>query len=619
MKGNDATKNMDAKMLQNIILVGRRKLNGNGAIVSIAALLLATILCMPALIAYNNDHIGIDIRGKITTNNIDRLRVTTPSGRSLKSKIVPRALEDDNFDIPDALPDGGAMAMSTLVRQPIAPYSLANVLATVPQFHDTFAVVVYDPPTDKFIAHYSNNMRWISSCHKLVTSFKIVAHSLRMLNPERFAGPTSPEFALALSSADYPGIKWDECLRQQRTDCIYGGGGVELSPILQFGSSFRQPLFPTMVTMPMPQKNHLSCFHYFALHGIICDYYLQRSPSNPQGLVFPENIEGVTSWDDLIPQVVWRGTDFSYLHKLFPRLRPPDFDMDVASQIDLSDKVDKPTAATYAMRQVYDELIPRWKGVVLTAEAEREAEQLGKEQRRRARAQRRRHPDEEHRETQEQPVPWANIKFAGAMYMGKKTATPLIQYYQQFTEYGIPASGEGMSLEDLGRYRYHIDLGGGGGTTWSGTLEKLGLPGLLFHHVTPTGDYLHEKLVPWVHYVPVKADLSDLREKFDWAESHPEMARQISDNATELARSWGTPEGFEAMFRDFFESPLRQIMEAYQPLEQGSDWRKEIALMGGEELRPVLQCGGYHQHDCDRLADDIDFRSVHDRDVGMST
>lgn len=552
---------------------------------------------------------------------------------------------DDNAKFVPAPPPLPGTKGAEPVPEPLAPYTLVNVLETMTHFHDTFAVMVYDPPSDKFVAHYSNDMRWISSCHKLLTSLKIAANSLRTLFPDRF-NPDQPEFAMAISSADFPGIGWNSCLRQGRTDCYVNDEGEQLAfaPVLHFGSVFRSPIFPSLIAMPMPQLNQLSCYHFWTLHKQICNYYLPRSPTNPHGLVFGETIG--LRWNDLTPQVVWRGTDFSYLHKMEPHLRTPNFEMDVASQIDLSGRVNKKTAATQAMRAVYDELIPRWKGVVWTAEAHREAEErdrvaLNRNRRMNQRAQaairrnkkRAKKPEnrrgekirEQERRGQEAQAtndntPWANIKFASAMYAGRKTPTAEIEAYREFDKIGIPAVGEGMSLEDLGRFKYHIDLGGGGGTTWSGTLEKLGLPGLLFHHVTPTKDYLHEKIVPWVHYVPVREDLSDLKEKYEWAESHPRMARKISDNATELARSLGTMPGMEGMFRQFYEGKLRQVVEAYAPVESGpGTWREVVSQMVGNELlRPIMECGGYYHHDCRGLVDDIAFSRVHDRDVDMS-
>jgi hypothetical protein len=54
----------------------------------------------------------------------------------------------------------------------VQPYSLQNVLQVVPYFKDTFAVLVYDPPSDKFIMHYNARSTWKSSCFKLVGALK---------------------------------------------------------------------------------------------------------------------------------------------------------------------------------------------------------------------------------------------------------------------------------------------------------------------------------------------------------------------------------------------------------------------------------------------------------------
>merc|ERR1712194_131501 len=120
---------------------------------------------------------------------------------------APMLLGDGDISAPILSP-------AVTVAESVAPYSLVNVLETIPYFHDTFGVVIYDPPTDKFILHYSNSMRWVSGCKKLVSSFKTLANSLRLTNPDRFH-LEAPEFALAISSADYPGIKWSDCLLHQ--------------------------------------------------------------------------------------------------------------------------------------------------------------------------------------------------------------------------------------------------------------------------------------------------------------------------------------------------------------------------------------------------------------------
>ncbi|KAI8616439.1 glycosyl transferase family 90-domain-containing protein [Chytriomyces sp. MP71] len=47
-------------------------------------------------------------------------------------------------------------------------------------------------------------------------------------------------------------------------------------------------------------------------------------------------------------------------------------------------------------------------------------------------------------------------------------------------------------------------------------------------------DFYNWRLVPWVHYVPVRLDLSDLEEKVQWLMEHDEEAREISLNARTL-------------------------------------------------------------------------------------
>jgi len=118
--------------------------------------------------------------------------------------------------------------------------------------------------------------------------------------------------------------------------------------------------------------------------------------------------------------------------------------------------------------------------------------------------------------------------------------------------------------------------------------------------------------------VPVEADLSDLREKYEWAEAHPSLAMRISQAATALALSLGTPEGFEAMHRRFYEEPLRRVVEAYVPLgrqgrredgggdagDDGIDWREALLGLGGGDMTLIMQCGGYYHHDCEHLVPD---------------
>jgi hypothetical protein len=95
-----------------------------------------------------------------------------------------------------------------------------------------------------------------------------------------------------------------------------------------------------------------------------------------------------------------------------------------------------------------------------------------------------------------------------------------------------------MMLAEMSQYRYQLDLGGAGCTTWTGTLEKLVMPGLLFHHVTPATDWFYPQPIAWKYFVAVRADLEDLRERFEWAEGRPEEAERIAQAGTAFARNF---------------------------------------------------------------------------------
>lgn len=130
----------------------------------------------------------------------------------------------------------------------------------------------------------------------------------------------------------------------------------------------------------------------------------------------------------------------------------------------------------------------------------------------------------------------------------------------------VPWRRPEMTKDQLSEYKYQIDLAGIGGTTWTGTLDKLSMPGLLFHHETPAMDWFFEELRPWYHYVPVRTDLSDLKEKFDWAEAHQDEAQQIA----ERGRNFSTWFFSNQKMREEYEKTcdeLGKVVDAYDSEE----------------------------------------------------
>jgi Glycosyl transferase family 90 len=124
-----------------------------------------------------------------------------------------------------------------------------------------------------------------------------------------------------------------------------------------------------------------------------------------------------------------------------------------------------------------------------------------------------------------------------------------------------------VSKLDISKYRYQLDLGGAGGTSWTGTLEKLMMPGVLFHHETPAKDWYYDRLVPWKHYIPIKTDLSNLRDRYEWAVKNDKKAKQISKSASLFARNILSKEAMEMEHNLFFgnNSIVAKLPKMYLP------------------------------------------------------
>jgi hypothetical protein len=96
-----------------------------------------------------------------------------------------------------------------------------------------------------------------------------------------------------------------------------------------------------------------------------------------------------------------------------------------------------------------------------------------------------------------------------------------------------PNDNKFLTFAQLTKYKYLIDIGGNG---WSGRLKFLLFtkrPLLLVDRQFV--DYFYEDLIPYIHYIPVKIDLSDLLEQVIWIQQNEEKSKEIANNAYEFA------------------------------------------------------------------------------------
>ena len=461
-------------------------------------------------------------------------------------------------------------------NQPLPQYTIYQVINAAQIYKSRYALLHYNPSTNKFTGYYSKQHEWVSGNNKLIGSITVVTRLLRNLFPDRFSSSNSnsDEFVMAISSGDYPAISriYGGCIHNNHDEPCDESSLLtdKAAPILHFGSVFRHAMFPNMIGMPMP-GDHLNCFENY--------WMVMNDNDNPTSSTTARECHAfvttptsyVLPWDELIPQLIWRGTDFRFL-QIQSGLSQPYKWKNLMSDVDTTATANEKKARLIEiLKKNYNNLVPRWKGVIYTAESELEAARTS---------------------TNSPTLPKINIKFTHVAEGGMHSAIGSAEY-APFEQIGFPVAGEYMNGLELAKYKYHIDLGGGGGTTWTGTTHKLGMPGLLFHHVTPTKDYVHDFIEAWVHYVPVQSDLSDLLEKLEWAESHPKEAQRISDNATELIKRLKTLEGFEPLFQEYLLKPLQAVVQAYTPLRESlnsDEQQQQFEQLVGDSMKPFIEC-----------------------------
>eukprot|EP00581_Thalassiosira_minuscula_P014683 CAMPEP_0183717658 /NCGR_PEP_ID=MMETSP0737-20130205/11210_1 /TAXON_ID=385413 /ORGANISM="Thalassiosira miniscula, Strain CCMP1093" /LENGTH=608 /DNA_ID=CAMNT_0025947135 /DNA_START=175 /DNA_END=2001 /DNA_ORIENTATION=+ len=518
-------------------------------------------------------------------------RVVSPQGVQGTLNDIIATADDANANILEEDAGGGITIAAETIATPVKPYNIDNALLTVNAFRYQLFFFVYDSATDKFVVVH-NVKGCDRGCARIFRVASITALALRKHFPARFKGPESDDFVVMMSTGDAPRMH-QRCLLFAPDYCE----SADFAPILQFGSVFTDTnIFPSMIAMPLPVRPHIPCFDEWQVTGgtHVCQDLQPKIDITDNeissGMIFGDQLGLVDPdgkyWDKLVPQVVWRGSDFMFLHTMFPKMRRPEFKLDIEPKQQSFPQNGSPEEdRRWAIQTLWDmgdeQLLPRWRGVLLTSEAESEAR--------------------EYEEVIGDPkLPWVNIKFASIAVAREKIPASECEEYKLLEKMGIAAIGDYVNITTQAQYKYHIDLGGGGGTTWTGTIEKLALPGLLFHHLTPTKDWFHDLLVPWQHYVPVQTDLSDLRSKFEWAESHPLQARHIAEQGTQFARWMGSVDGFRRLYDENLVAPLRDVMRAYRPLPPKYAGKSvlEVIMGSSDEFEIVSNCEGTTSNSC---------------------
>ena len=87
-----------------------------------------------------------------------------------------------------------------------------------------------------------------------------------------------------------------------------------------------------------------------------------------------------------------------------------------------------------------------------------------------------------------------------------------------------------MSIKEQLRYKYLLAVDGNdkaSGLNWQLASKSL----VMMAKPTKISWLMEDRLIPNVHYIQLKNDFSDLEDKIEWCESHPNDCQQMVNNA----------------------------------------------------------------------------------------
>lgn len=103
---------------------------------------------------------------------------------------------------------------------------------------------------------------------------------------------------------------------------------------------------------------------------------------------------------------------------------------------------------------------------------------------------------------------------------------------------------ESIQPEEFYEYRYHLHVDGN--TASWGLIEKLTMDAVMIWHRSPVKyqEHYYDLLKPWVHYVPLESNMSNLEQIRDWLSLHrgKREALEMRDRLNEFMRRRLRPE-----------------------------------------------------------------------------
>ena len=153
------------------------------------------------------------------------------------------------------------------------------------------------------------------------------------------------------------------------------------------------------------------------------------------------------------------------------------------------------------------------------------------------------------------------------------------------------------SLEEHFKYKYILIIDGNCIASNHQWVFGSGSVPIMVTH--PDNKFWFQKyLKPMVNYVPIKYDLSDLKEKIDWLMTHDEAAKQIAENALAFSKSVFSPEFqknyIEVVISSILHNTQSDLMINYSILcSKPSDINEHLETLYNyaKQCTTIVECG----------------------------
>lgn len=101
-------------------------------------------------------------------------------------------------------------------------------------------------------------------------------------------------------------------------------------------------------------------------------------------------------------------------------------------------------------------------------------------------------------------------------------------------EYPLDLFDRYRNTEESMEFKYLMSIDGMT-AAWKRPSWIMASESVLFKTTTKFYQWYYDGLIPWVNYIPVRPDVSDLSEKIQWARDNDEIAHQIARNGKKFS------------------------------------------------------------------------------------